>query len=388
MRSFTVGRIHGIAINIHPTFALVPLLVIWNQQQAGDWDASALLFGLLLTGLVFACVLLHELGHGAMALQFGIRVHDITLWPMGGVARIETAAATPRIEWLVAMAGPAINVAIAIALLPLIVLYALLQGYRSPGPLAEEVLAADGPGALLIYLLLVNLLLVAFNLLPAFPMDGGRILRAWLTVVSDRDTATRVAVVIGQVIAAILIVVGVMVGQYSLVLVGIFVVVAARSEGRTVRLETAMRRLSVGQFALWDSGGIEPSRPLPHALRGGPRDVVVTEGGRVVGMLWRGQVLRAMRDGMESRLVGEVMDTKVTTADARDSVFDVQQLMTRIDRWAIPITEDGLYKGVFTGERFVHVYRQLEMGKARGRPAGVFAQVTQGLSDMLRAFGR
>ncbi|MEJ7763114.1 MAG: site-2 protease family protein [Thermomicrobiales bacterium] len=388
MRSFTIGRVQGIAINIHPTFALVPLLVIWNQQQAGGWDASALVFGMILTGLVFACVLLHELGHGAMALQFGIRVHDITLWPMGGVARIETAAAAPKVEWLVAMAGPAINVAIAIGLLPLIVLYGLLRGYRSPGPLMDEVFVADGTGALLVYLLLVNLLLVAFNLLPAFPMDGGRILRAWLTEVTDRDTATRVAVVIGQVIAAGLIVAGPVFGQYSLVLVGIFVIVAARSEGRTVRLETAMRRLSVGQFALWDSGGIEPTRTVPHALRGGPRDVVVTDDGRVVGMLWRGQVLRAMRDGLESRLVGEVMDRDVVSADARDSVFDVQQLMIRLDRWAIPITEDGLYKGVFTGERFMHVYRQLEVGQARGRPTGVFGQVSQGLSDMLRAFGR
>ncbi len=388
MRAFTIGRVQGIAINVHPTFALVPLLVVWNQRQAGEWDAAALLFGMVLTGLVFGCVLLHELGHGAMALQFGIRVHDITLWPMGGVARIETAAATPKVEWLVAMAGPAVNVAIAIALVPVITLYGLARGYTSLSPLMDEVVAADGPGALLVYLLIVNLLLVGFNLLPAFPMDGGRILRAWLTAVTDRDTATRVAVAIGQVIAGGLIVAGLVTGQYSLILVGIFVIFAARSEGRVVRLETAMRRLSVGQFALWDSGGIDPSRPLPHALRGGPRDVVVTEEGRVVGMLWRGQLLRAMRDGLESRSVGEVMDREVVTADARDSVFDVQRLMVRLDRWAIPVVEDGLYRGVFTGERFIHVYRQVEMGQNRSGPASVFAQVGQGLSDMLRAFGR
>ncbi len=385
VRARTIGRIRGIEINVHPTFALVLLWVFlqWGRGSGGGF--LPMLFGLALLGLVFGCVVLHELGHSFMALQHGIRVHDITLWPIGGVARIEQVPARPGAEVLIALAGPAVNVAIAVALLPPLVLFGLVSGLNSPGEYLLYVTEHVSPGALLVYLFLVNVVLLLFNLLPAFPMDGGRVLRAVLTTLIGRERGTRAAVMVGQAMAVGLIGLGLWYGEYSLPLIGLFVIVTAHVEGRAVKVESAMRRLRVGQFALWDMGGIAPHHPLTYALRGGPRDVAVTDGGRVVGMLWRNQVLHGLNGGAGSRTVADVMDSAVVTADIDDSVYDVQQRMNQLNRWAIPVTEDGQYRGIFTADRFVHVYRQLSPSPFHIRaPQGLISTV----ADLLRAWGR
>ncbi len=123
-----------------------------------------------------------------------------------------------------------------------------------------------------------------------------------------------------------------------------------------------MRNLRVGQYALWDMGGISPHDPLTFALRGGPRDMVVTSRGRVVGMLWRSQLLDGLQGGVAGRVVADVMDRSVYIADVDDSVYDVQQKMNAMQRWAVPVTEDGMYRGIFTAERFVGLYRQMAPG--------------------------
>ena len=143
---------------------------------------------------------------------------------------------------------------------------------------------------------------------------------------------------------------------------GLFIIFAARAEARMVRVESQMRRLRVGQYALWDMGGISPDDPLTFALRGGPRDMVVTSRGRVVGMLWRSQLLDGLQGGVAGRTVADVMDRSVYVADVDDSIFDVQQQMNRMQRWAVPVTEKGLYRGIFTAERFVGLHRQLSPG--------------------------
>lgn len=385
VRSRTIGHIRGIEINVHPTFALVLLWVFFQWGRGSEGGFLPMLFGVTLLGLVFGCVVLHELGHSFMALQHGIRVHDITLWPIGGVARIEQVPARPRAEVLIALAGPAVNVAIAVALLPPLALFGVISGFRSPGDYLLYVTEHVSPGALLVYLFFVNVVLLLFNLLPAFPMDGGRVLRALLTAMIGRERATRAAVMIGQAMAVGLIVLGLWYQEYSLPLIGLFVIVTAHVEGRAVKVESAMRRLRVGQFALWDMGGIAPHHPLTYALRGGPRDVAVTDGGRVVGMLWRNQVLHGLNGGAGIRTVADVMDSAVVTVDIDDSVYDVQQRMNQLNRWAMPVTEDGQYRGIFTADRFVHVYRQLSPSPFHFRvPQGL----TSALTELLRAWGR
>lgn len=383
MRSFNVGQIHGIDLKVHPTFALVLVWVIyeWGGRSGG---LGALAFGLVLVGLVFACVVLHELGHAVMAQHYGVRVHDITLVPIGGVARIEQVPSRPLSEVLIAVAGPAVNVAIAVMLAPFVVLLGLFRGFDAIGEyLSEPTITA--PGGLLVYLLATNVMLVLFNLLPAFPLDGGRVLRAGLSHYLDRERATSIAVITGQVMALLFAVAGVWLRDFGLPMIAIFIVVGAWAENRAVRLEAAMRRLKVGQFALWDHGGISPAQPLTLALTGGPRDQVVTEGGRVLGMLWRHTLLHGLNGGAGDRQVGEIMDTSIPAADVNDSLFDVQQQMNDLNRWAIPVTEDGFYRGIFTAERFAHVYRQLtQPSQGRVAPVGLVGSI----QSMLRAWIR
>jgi hypothetical protein len=147
--------------------------------------------------------------------------------------------------------------------------------------------------------------------------------------------------------------------------------VVAYAEGRAVRVESAMRRLRVGQFALWDMGGIAPDLPLGNALRGGPRDIAVTKDGRVVGMLWRNSLLAELGKTGSRRIVADVMERAPLTVDIDLPIYDVQRLMTEEERTAVPVTEDGMYRGIFTRDRFLHVYRQVMPDPLRAVREGI-----------------
>jgi Zn-dependent protease len=360
LHSLTVGHIGNIQIKLHPTLALIVLWVLIDHGGYGVGGAAgSLLFSLTFVALVFGCVLLHELGHAFMAMSYGVRVRDVTLSVIGGVARLDYFPARPRTEVMIALAGPAVNIAIMVALAPFLALYAVVQGVAWPRGFAELLLEPSF-GGLLASLFMANVMLAGFNLLPVFPMDGGRVFRAVLSRLAGRDIGTRVAVVVGQVLAVAMAVASlVWLQNFTVPLVALFIIIIGHGEGRAVRVETAMRRMRVGQFALWDMGGIAPSQPLTYALRGGPRDVAVTDGGQVVGMLWRNNVLSALRGGSDGQTVADVMDVDVVTADVDDSVYDVQKQMSDLKRWAIPVVEDGQYRGIFTADRFVHLYRQV-----------------------------
>jgi len=357
VRSLPLGRVNGIEIRLHPTLLLVVLWVLVDWERiAGDFGSPAW-FGLVVVALAFGCVLLHELGHAAMALQQGIRVHDVTLSVIGGVARMGHASVSPRTEAAIALAGPAVNLAIVVLLLPALALAMLVAG--GPESLLRHALSPN-PAGLLITLLVVNLMLLAFNLLPAFPMDGGRLLRAALASWVGRDRATAIAVRGGQALALLLGIYAVVaLRSPSLALVAAFVIVAAQLEMRAVRVESALRRMRVGQFALWDMGGVAPGQPLSFALRGGARDMAVTERGKVVGMLWRNRLLNELGSGAAGRAVSEVMETGIRPLDVDTSIFDAHQRMKAEHRFALPVTEDGVYRGIFTSDRLVHVHRQV-----------------------------
>lgn len=360
MKSLTVARVHGIDVRLHPTIALVFLWVVidWRRLGAGQ-GAAAVIFTLVLVLLVFGCVLIHELGHAFMARQLGVRVHDVSLSAVGGVARIEQLPGDARAEMLIALAGPAANLALATALTPVVLLAGVVRGYAS---LEEYALTVFNPSlaGLFTTLLYANVLIILFNMLPAFPMDGGRVFRAALSPVVGRDAATRIAVIVGEVFAAALLVFSLVVIQsIILALLALFIMVVAYAEDRAVRVESAMRRLRVGQFALWDMGGIAPGQPLANALRGGPRDIAVTQDGRVVGMLWRNSLLAELGRTGAGRMVADVMERSPRTVDIDMPIYEVQRLMIEDELAAVPVTEDGLYRGVFTRDRFWHVYRQV-----------------------------
>ena len=266
-----------------------------------------------------------------------------------------------------------------VTLAPIIALYAAVQGLSWPRGFAAMLLEPS-VGGLLMSLFVANAMLAGFNLLPVFPMDGGRIFRAGLSRFVGREAGTRIAVVVGQVLAVGMAVVSlVWLQNFTVPLIALFIIIVAHAEGRAVRVEAAMRRMRVGQFALWDMGGIAPGQPLRNALSGGPRDLVVTDGGRVIGMLWRNNVLSALRGGLADQTVADVMDVDIVTADIDDSVYDVQQRMSELSRWAVPVVEDGQYRGIFTADRFVHLYRQLNPSRLHPKYAAGFTTVTNSL---------
>jgi Zn-dependent protease len=371
----------GVDVHIHPTFLLV---LIWAFLQWGigpHGGVVSLLLGLLFVLLIVVSVMVHEFGHVVMARQFGVRVLDVTLWPFGGVSRIEQIPAQPRNEFLISLAGPAMNLAIVVALLPPLLLIWLIGG-RDTILSGAEVFDRISVGGLITYVALTNLLIMLFNMIPAFPMDGGRVLRAMLTRPFERERATSIAVALGTGLALLAVGWGIWQRSFILIGVGVFVAVAAQAEARTARVESAMRRFRVGQFSLWDMGGVRADQPLTFVLRGGPRDLVVTDHGQVVGMLWRSDLLEGLQGGVAGRTVADLMDRSVHVADVNDSVLDVQHMMNHMNRWAVPVTEHGEYRGIFTADRFVHLHRQVSVPLFRG--VSVPADWQDAIRDLLR----
>lgn len=361
--------IRGITVKMHPSFLLALLWVIYYWGIAPGAGLHGMLFGTFLLTAVFVSVIGHEFAHSLVAVRYGLAVYGITLLPIGGVARIEHAPISPRQEAVIALAGPILNLVVALGMLPAVIAIALTRDVttlKTFFTVAQE----TGFSGFLLHLWIANIMLAVFNLLPAFPMDGGRVLRAALTTLSNRAVATRVAVSLGQLFALGLAIAGFFASDVALPLVAIFILVAASVESRMIQTETALRKLPVGQFALWDMGGVSPDASLSYALRGGVRDVAVTQAGQVIGMLWREAIFSSAYLGQALK-VRQVMDSDVSPMSVDDSVFDVHRRMIVTGRPAIPIIErGGVYRGIFTSDRLVHVHRYLQdgrKGKGRGR---------------------
>ncbi len=359
-----VATVRGIEIRIHPTLLIAVLWAIWYWGISMKEGFHGAVFGIFILLEVFICVVGHELAHGFLALRYGLIVHDITLLPIGGVARIEHAPISPRKEAMIALAGPILNLIVAAGLIPLILLVILTRHLFTPVAFLGLV-QETGFGGMLLHLLAANVMLAVFNLVPAFPMDGGRVLRAGLSLVSSRVVATRIAVTLGQAFAILLVIGGIYARDIVLPLVAIFIVVAAYVESMVIQVETRLRNLRVGQFALWDFGGISPDSPLHYAIRGGSRDLAVTSNGKVIGMLWRDDVLEKLGKSHNMK-VRDLMDANVQPMSVDSSVYDVHRRMIQTQRPAIPLVQGGIYRGIFTSDRLSHVHRYIQ-DRASGR---------------------
>lgn len=230
--SLKIGRLFGIDVFVHPTFWLLPLFVFLSSSASLGADHAALDVAVVFA--VFGCVALHEFGHALAAMYYGIRTRDITLYPIGGVARLENMPERAWPEIVVALAGPAVNVAIAAGMAGLMALDGFTVSDGLKAGLSLEAFWAQ--------LLVINLGLVAFNLLPAFPMDGGRVFRAVVSWFTDRLTATRIASTVGAGIAAVLGLIGLYHQEFMLVLVAGFVFLAGRGELAALRYQDEVRR--------------------------------------------------------------------------------------------------------------------------------------------------
>lgn len=359
IRPISVTRLLGVDINIDLSIVLVIILAWFYWGHNGS--IGAFIWGLLLVALVFISVLAHELGHAMMAREFGVQVLDVTLSPIAGVARIEQAPLSPRDDLFIALAGPAVNLAIFVFLFPWMLLFGVISGPESLFTAGDRFRDLNFT-TLVSAVATMNLGLMVFNLVPAFPLDGGRVLRAFLSTRMSRHQATSIATRIGFALALLLVGIGIMNRDIILPLLGGFVIWAAYFEYRIARVEDQMQSLRVGSYALWDGGGISPEVPLSYALRGGPRDMVVTQRGRVVGILWRNQLLKHLDGGVGGRIVADIMEDPAYIADVSESLWDIQRQMNALNTRAIPVTDKGLYRGIFSADRFLSLYRQIAPG--------------------------
>jgi Zn-dependent protease len=256
LRSFKLGTAFGIPLFVHPTFFLLPLWVLFSARGGGP---VGVLFALALLVAVFGCVLLHELGHALAARFFGIPTRDITLYPIGGVARLESTGTTPAQELCIALAGPAVNLVIVALLTPLLVVLGVLTGLLGglePAPFEGGLLPLLAH--FVAWLLFCNGLLVAFNLLPAFPMDGGRVLRALLALGLGNLRATEIAAPIGMLTALLIGAWGAFQGPPTLLLVALFVCFAGQMELRALRMQEARRRAAEAGPMPFAEPAVEP----------------------------------------------------------------------------------------------------------------------------------
>jgi Zn-dependent protease/CBS domain-containing protein len=300
--------------------------------------------GVALFLLLFACVLLHELGHALTAQRFGYPTREITLLPIGGIARLERMPEDPRESLWITLAGPAVNIAIAA------VLYVGLRATDTWQPI-RHVSVTSGP--FFERLMLVNLSLVIFNMLPAFPMDGGRALRALLATRLDDRRATHIAARLGQGMAVLFALVG-WLANPLLILIALFVWTGAAQEAAMADLRAALRGIPVAQVMLTAFRTVAPEDRLSTAIElvqhGGQHDIPVVQGGRLVGLLTRHDLLQAVRERGPQSLVADAMDSDILVVAPQD-ILDTA--LTRLDARQLstaPVVQDGRFVGLLTAE--------------------------------------
>jgi Zn-dependent protease len=305
--SYTIGRIAGTEVKVHVTFLL---LLAWIAYSAYvEAGTAAALGDVVFVVSFFLCILLHEFGHIFMARRFGVRTPDVILLPIGGVARLERIPEEPGQELLIALAGPAVTLAIIVVLF----LGALVTG--QPVALGDP-LAAQVP--FVVRLMVVNAMVLIFNLFPAFPLDGGRVLRALLARRLGLVRATRIAGTIGQAFAVVLGIWGVTSQRPLVMLVAFFIFLGAGSEASAVATRMAGRGLQVSQMMVTDFRTIPIHATLAQAvdllLAGEQREFPVVDNlGRTEGMLTRDNLIRGLsRRGPEST-VAEAMTPAAPT---------------------------------------------------------------------------
>jgi Zn-dependent protease len=359
--SLKLGEFRGIGVYMHATFLILIAFVAYSHWAAGEGLAKTLEgVGFILA--LFGCVVLHEFGHALMAARFGIKTRDITLLPIGGVARLERMPEEPLQELWVALAGPAVNVVIAAVLLVWLYLSATLM------PL-ETVTTTGGP--FLERLMIVNVLLVVFNMLPAFPMDGGRVLRAVLATRMDYTRATQIAAAAGQSMALLFGLIGFLYNPF-LLFIALFVWIGAAQEASLVQIRSALGGIPVQRAMMTEFRTLAPENTLGDAveliLAGSQQDFPVVEDGRVVGILTRHDLLTGLAQRGRDTPVSGSMQTRFETVDAAEMLETAFRRLQACECHTLPVTYRGELVGLVTMDNvgeFVAIRSALDSGGSR-----------------------
>jgi Zn-dependent protease/CBS domain-containing protein len=338
-----LGTFAGIDVFVHATFLLLIGWIgyrYWLEYGTLAKVAEGILFILAL----FLCVVLHEYGHALTARKYGIKTRDITLYPIGGVARLERMPDKPVEELWVALMGPAVNVAIA----------ALLFGYLyvSGGlvPMTDLTIAS---GSFLVRLMAVNISLVLFNLIPAFPMDGGRVLRALLAMRMDYVRATQVAASIGQGLAFLFGLAGLF-GNPFLLFIAFFVWIGASQEASMVQIRNSISGIPVTHAMQTRFDTLSPSDRLDRVvnliLSGSQQDFPVVEDGQFIGVLTRDDFIKALSEQGQNVPVVSVIRRNVPSVDSHEMVEMALMRLQESGAKTLPVMHGGRFVGLVTSE--------------------------------------
>ncbi|HVR06762.1 MAG TPA: site-2 protease family protein [Thermoanaerobaculia bacterium] len=345
--SFRFLRVAGIDLRVHYTFPLV--LVYGAVLWSGPHGLNGALFGCLLMLALFACVVLHELGHSLVARRLGIPVREIVLLPIGGMALMVRSPRRPLHELLIAAAGPAVSALLAVAFYGLLTVSYPDLG-RAAFQLVDPRQAQPSLSTLLAWLAASNLGLLLFNLIPAFPMDGGRMLRAILASFLGFRRATRFAAGLGQVVAMLLGAFAVINGLVLLAVVAVFIFTAAAQQRGAEEARGVLSTLRLGdaynKYALVLAPGDRLSKVVDYLLTSYQPDFAVLHGGELLGVVTRNVVLRALAEDPSDPYVAGLMDRNYLRLDSRQSLAEAQELMAEQSRSVAAVFAGDRYLGL------------------------------------------
>jgi len=330
--SLHIGSVGGTEIRIHVTFLL---FLVWlgaiYYRQGG---AEAAWQGTIFIVLIFLCVLLHELGHVFAARRYGVKTRDVTLWPFGGIASMERMPEKPSQELIVALAGPAVNVVIALAL------FIYLGATLDPDNLTR---IEDPKVSMAVKVLFANIVLVIFNMIPAFPMDGGRVLRALLAMRMGNARATELAASIGQGFAVLFGILGIFYNP-MLIIIAVFIFLAASGEAAQAQLRAVAQGALVSDAMITEFQSLGISATVNEAAEALIRTTqtefpIVDGGGRLRGVLTRDAMVKALKERGPQTPVLEVMQADVPTVPARAKLDTALRMLMEKGRPVVGVTD-------------------------------------------------
>jgi Zn-dependent protease len=370
MRSWSipVGRLFGIEIRIHLTFVFL-LVFVWSTEAATQ-DAAAAMRGLALVGIVFGSVVLHELGHALVARGAGIPAKGIILLPIGGVTILDEAhgISDPANAWKrdirIAIAGPLVN--LFIAAVSAVILMAAIPGFSvTARPLLHS-------SALFRSIIWANLYLGLFNLLPAYPMDGGRVLRAIFSRKMDMVRATQRAVRIGHVFSILFMMVGMLMSNWWLVMIGFFLFVGAQLEERSAMFQSVLQSVRLEEVMLTDFATLSPADTLEDALEKAVHtlqdDFPVVRGSDMVGVVSRQKILEALR-AEGNGYVQAVMNRIFEVAAKQESLASAFRKLSARNLSIIPVVDEQHLVGIVTLQNLMHSMSMLAESRKLRREA-------------------
>jgi Zn-dependent protease len=346
--SFKLGNIAGIGIFIHWTFAFLIIYVIFSNYRQGH-NAEQILWTLLFVLSIFVTIFLHELGHALAAKKYNIKTRDITLLPIGGLARLDTIPEKPKEELVVAIAGPAVNLVLALITF-------LFISIPNAEALNDQLTGGINSDNFFLNFFIVNIWLAVFNMIPAFPMDGGRVLRALLSMKFERHIATNIAVAIGQFLALVFVFLGFYANPF-LIFIGIFIMLGAQAEAQYTNAKYMLKGFKIKDAIMRQYQTVNSNQSIKVAvdmlLNGQSKNFLVLEDNKPVGTLSRDEIIIALSGKGENEMILNVMNKSLIFLKADSPLESAYQQALEQKSTLMPVMENDQLIGTLDTENIL-----------------------------------